>query len=163
MSQGTPPRIGHAPWRRNRGSRRSCWSGEAAGSSSTLTGSRRRSCSSPAAVRPRSVAFPTEPVSADAVLLMNRAVLSEFSGAGLGRMLIQGMAKALTRRGVRAIEAFGISSGRHPVHAPGGLPPSRRFKTVRPHHRHPRLRMELRTALTWREDVEVACERLLGR
>ena len=36
------------------------------------------------------------------------------------------------------------------------------FKTVRPHHRHPRLRMELRTALTWREDVEVALERLLG-
>ncbi|MFY9851939.1 MAG: GNAT family N-acetyltransferase, partial [Trebonia sp.] len=56
---------------------------------------------------PRSVAFPTSPVSADAVLLMTARVLSEFSGGGLGRMLIQGMAKDLTRRGVRAIEAFG--------------------------------------------------------
>src|SRR6201985_2390698 len=53
---------------------------------------------------PRSVAFPTSPVSADAVLLMTDRVLSEFSGGVLGRMLIQGMAKDLTRRGVRAIE-----------------------------------------------------------
>src|ERR1700719_4223353 len=56
---------------------------------------------------PRSVAFPTSPVSADAVLLMTARVLSEFSGAGLGRMLVQGVDKDLTRRGVRAIEEFG--------------------------------------------------------
>ena len=36
------------------------------------------------------------------------------------------------------------------------------FKTVRPHHRFPRLRLDLRNALSWREDVEVALERLLG-
>jgi hypothetical protein len=36
------------------------------------------------------------------------------------------------------------------------------FKTVRPHHRFPRLRLELKTAVSWREDVEVALERLLG-
>jgi hypothetical protein len=36
------------------------------------------------------------------------------------------------------------------------------FKTIRPHHRFPRLRLDLRTALSWREDVEVALERLLG-
>ena len=36
------------------------------------------------------------------------------------------------------------------------------FKTVRPHHRWPRLRLELKTAVSWREDVEVALERLLG-
>ena len=34
--------------------------------------------------------------------------------------------------------------------------------SIRPHHHYPRLRMELRTILTWREDVEVALERLLG-
>jgi hypothetical protein len=28
--------------------------------------------------------------------------------------------------------------------------------------RYPRLRLELKTALSWREDVEVALERLLG-
>jgi hypothetical protein len=36
------------------------------------------------------------------------------------------------------------------------------FKTVRPHPRFPRLRLELKTAASWREDVEVALERLLG-
>jgi hypothetical protein len=33
---------------------------------------------------------------------------------------------------------------------------------VRPHHRYPRLRLELKTALSWREDVELALERILG-
>jgi hypothetical protein len=36
------------------------------------------------------------------------------------------------------------------------------FKTVRPHPKHPRLRLELKSAASWREDVEVALERLLG-
>jgi hypothetical protein len=35
------------------------------------------------------------------------------------------------------------------------------FKTVQAHPRWPRLRLELRTALTWTEDVEAALERLL--
>ncbi|MFY9777178.1 MAG: hypothetical protein WAK28_21630 [Trebonia sp.] len=112
---------------------------------------------------PRSVAFPTSPVSADAVLLMTARVLSEFSGGGLGRMLIQGMAKDLSRRGVRAIEAFGDKQWTAPACVlPVDYLLAVGFKTIRPHHRHPRLRMELRTALTWREDVEVALERLLG-
>jgi hypothetical protein len=112
---------------------------------------------------PRSVAFPTSPVSADAVLLMTARVLSEFSGGGLGRMLIQGMAKDLTRRGVRAIEAFGDKQWTAPACVlPVDYLLAVGFKTVRPHHRHPRLRMELRSTLSWREDVEVALERLLG-
>jgi hypothetical protein len=112
---------------------------------------------------PRSVVFPTSPVSADAVLLMTGRVLNEFSGAGLGRMLIQGVAKDLTRRGVKAIEAFGDKQWDAPrCVLPVDYLLSVGFKTVRPHYRFPRLRMELRTALTWREDVEVALERLLG-
>ncbi|HEY1699241.1 MAG TPA: hypothetical protein VGG75_05925 [Trebonia sp.] len=102
-------------------------------------------------------------MSADAVLLMTGRVLNEFSGAGLGRMLIQGAAKDLTRRGVKAIEAFGDKQWDAPMCVlPVDYLLSVGFKTVRPHHRFPRLRMELRTALTWREDVEVALERLLG-
>src|SRR3954452_14646777 len=62
---------------------------------------------SPPAYVPRSVAFPTSPVSGDAVLLTTGHVLPEFSGQGLGRMLIQGVAKDMVRRGVKAIEAFG--------------------------------------------------------
>jgi hypothetical protein len=36
------------------------------------------------------------------------------------------------------------------------------FRGIRPHYHYPPLRNELRTVLTWREDVEVALERLLG-
>jgi GNAT superfamily N-acetyltransferase len=114
---------------------------------------------------PRSVAFPTSPVSGDAVLLMTGHVLPEFAGGGLGRMLLQSVAKDLTRRGVKAIEAFGDLQAN--PDAPACMLPADHlravgFKTVRPHHRFPRLRLELKTAVSWREDVEVALEKLLG-
>ena len=112
---------------------------------------------------PRSIAFPTSPVSADAALMMTAHILPEFQGGGLGRMLVQGVAKDLTRRGVRAIEAFGDLKWEKP----GCVMPAEYmlavgFKTVRPHHRYPRLRLEIKSAVSWREDVEVALERLLG-
>ena len=112
---------------------------------------------------PRSVAFPTSPVSPDAVLLMTAHVLPDFAGGGLGRMLVQGVAKDLMRRGVRAIEAFGDLQWK----APSCVLPAEHllavgFKTVRPHPRWPRLRLEVKSTVSWREDVEVALERLLG-
>jgi hypothetical protein len=118
---------------------------------------------------PRSRAFPPSPVSADAVLLMTARLLPEFTGGGLGRMLVQTAAKDLSRRGVRAIEAFGRATPADGSELPFGgcVVPADfllavGFKTVRPHHLFPRLRLDLRNALSWREDVEVALERLLG-
>ena len=117
----------------------------------------------PPAYVPRSVAFPTSPVSADAVLLMTGHVHPDFAGGGLGRVLLQGVAKDLTRRGVRAIEAFGDERWERPACVlPAEHLRSVGFKTVRPHARFPRLRLELKSAVSWREDVEVALERLLG-
>ncbi len=117
----------------------------------------------PPAYVPRSVAFPTSPVSVDAVLLITGHVHPDFAGGGLGRLLLQGVAKDLTRRGVRAIEAFGDERWERPACVlPAEHLRSVGFKTVRPHHRFPRLRLELKSAVSWREDVEVALERLLG-
>ncbi len=118
---------------------------------------------SPPAYVPRSLAFPTSPVSADAVLLMTGQVLPEFEGGGIGRMMLQSLAKDLVRRNVRAIEAFGDETGEPGTcMLPAGHLRAVGFKTVRPHHRYPRLRLELKSAVSWREDVEVALERLLG-
>ncbi len=122
---------------------------------------------------PRATAFPTSPVSADAVVLMTGGVQPVHRGGGIARMLVQGAAKDLTRRGVRAIEAFGTTdSTEQAVGATRGDPRgclvpadlllSVGFKTVRPHRRTPRLRLDLRTALSWREDVEHALEKILG-
>ncbi|HWC80159.1 MAG TPA: GNAT family N-acetyltransferase [Pseudonocardiaceae bacterium] len=118
----------------------------------------------PPSVVPRAVAFPTAPVSADAVLLTVLRILPDFAGAGLGRMLVQAVAKDLTRRGVKAIEAFGDAQPGPDSSCvtPADFLRSVGFKTVRPHQRWPRLRLELRTALSWKEDVEAALEQLLS-
>ncbi|MGH3934786.1 MAG: GNAT family N-acetyltransferase [Pseudonocardiaceae bacterium] len=112
---------------------------------------------------PRAGAFPTSPVSADAVLLTALKVLPEFSGGGLGRMLVQAVAKDLIRRGVKAVEAFGDARPNEDSSCviPAEFLAQVGFKTVHAHPRWPRLRLELRTALTWKEDVEAALERLL--
>jgi hypothetical protein len=112
---------------------------------------------------PKSVSFPTSPVSSDAVLMMTAHISAEFSGGGLGRVLVQSLVKDLTHRGIKAVEAFGdLKSDGMSCMAPADYLLAVGFKTVRPHLRYPRLRLEIKTALSWREDVEVALERLLG-
>jgi GNAT superfamily N-acetyltransferase len=115
---------------------------------------------------PGAGAFPTAPVSPDAVLLSTVWVDPAHRGGGLARMLVQGMARDLVKRGgLSAVEAFGDTRG--PGRAVGCVVPadflgSVGFKTHRPHGTTPRMRMELRTALTWRTEVEAALERLVG-
>jgi GNAT superfamily N-acetyltransferase len=125
----------------------------------------------PPAYVPRSVAFPTSPPSPDAVLLMTAWLAPEFRGAGLGRMLVQTAVRDVTRRGIRAVEAFGRHGpGRaadEESAALGCLVPvdyllSVGFKTVRPHARTPRLRLDVKSTATWKADVEYALERLLS-
>ncbi len=56
---------------------------------------------------PGASAFPTSPVSPDAVLLTSARILEGHTGQGLARYLLEGVILELTRRGVRAIELFG--------------------------------------------------------
>lgn len=108
--------------------------------------------------------FATSSVSADAVLMTTLRVLPEYWGGGLGRVLVQGVAKDLIRRrGVRAIECFGDArAGGGQCVVPADFLTAVGFKTVQAHPRYPRLRLDLRSVLTWKSDVEVAIERLLG-
>src|SRR3712207_307452 len=104
----------------------------------------------PPAYVPRSMAFPTSPVSADAALLTTAHVVTAFAGGGLGRMLVQGVARDLTKRGVKAIEAFGdakfgeAGEGEAGCGAPGDFFLSGGFQTGRPHPRHPPVRVGVR-------------------
>ncbi len=122
---------------------------------------------------PGADAFPTAPVSEDAVLLATAMVYPEYAGQGLGRVLMQTVVKDLVKRGdIRAVEAFGDTAAPRVRTAegwsPGGcvLPADYLlgvgFKTHRPHARYPRMRLELRSAVTWRDEVESALEKLLG-
>ncbi|MFJ7151142.1 GNAT family N-acetyltransferase [Streptomyces sp. NPDC100445] len=117
----------------------------------------------PPAYVPRSAAFPTSPVSPDAVQLITAFILPGYQGQGLGRMLVQAVAKDLLRRGFKAIEAFGDAHWKEPACLlPADQLLAVGFKTVRQHHAHPRLRLELRSTVSWKEDVEMALDRLLG-
>ncbi|GED85928.1 GNAT family N-acetyltransferase [Streptomyces sp. 6-11-2] len=117
----------------------------------------------PPAYVPRSTAFPTSPVSPDAVQLMTGFIMPGYQGQGLGRVMVQTVAKDLLRRGFKAIEAFGDARWKEPACMfPADHLLAVGFKTVRHHPAHPRLRLELRTTLSWKEDVEMAIDRLLG-
>lgn len=116
----------------------------------------------PASRLPRAAAFPTSPISQDAVLLSTLHVLPAYAGAGLGKALVQGIAKQVLRRpGVKAIEAFGDTQWeRAACLVPADYLEAIGFQTIRAHRRYPRLRLDLRTALSWRAEVEGALERL---
>ena len=152
---------------------------------------------------PGASAFPTAPVSPDAVLLTTARIEPTHRDQGLARYLMEGVIRELTRRGVRAIELFGREDGvaregsptdllgadlrgddlsvadllgadesddGHPV-GDDGIPPcvlpagfarAVGFTDVKPHHRYPRLRLELGRDIGWKAQVEAALEELFA-
>lgn len=111
---------------------------------------------------PRALAFPTAPVSADAVVLVTARIDPEYVGQGIGRVLVQFAAKDVLRRGGKALEAYGSRYGRGDCLLPADFLRAVGFRTAREHLAYPRLRLDLRTALRWRGEVEQAVERLLA-
>lgn len=63
---------------------------------------------SPPSVVPRAALFPTSPVSPDAVMLTTLRAEPPHNDGDIAHRLIQAVVGDLMRRGVRAIEAFGI-------------------------------------------------------
>ena len=87
------------------------------------------------------------------------AVQPAVEGQGFGRVLLQTMARDLTKRKVRAVEAFAdrAPTGRD-CRIPAEFLEATGFQVVREHPRYPLMRMDLRTALTWKDAREVALE-----
>ncbi len=113
---------------------------------------------------PASDGFATAPISSDAVILTTAYVDPAHRRGGLGRMMMQGMAKDLVQRGgVKAVEAFGDTRGRsgHCV-TPADFLLAVGFSTHRAHPVNPRMRMDLRTTISLREELEKGLERLLA-
>jgi GNAT superfamily N-acetyltransferase len=132
---------------------------------------------------PGASAFPTAPVSPDAVLLTTARIEPTYRHQGLARYLMDGVVRELTRRGVRAIELFGredapidevtiaeLLPDEHPVGEddippcvlPAGFARAVGFTEVKPHHRYPRLRLELGRDIGWKAEVEAALEELFA-
>jgi GNAT superfamily N-acetyltransferase len=113
---------------------------------------------------PGAAAFATAPVSTDAVLLVTGYVEPSFRGGGLGRVLVQVMAKDVLRHGgIRAVEAFGDARDRsgHCV-LPADFLLAVGFCTHRAHASYPRMRMQLHSTVSWRTELEAALDRLRG-
>ncbi|HYU67561.1 MAG TPA: GNAT family N-acetyltransferase, partial [Jatrophihabitantaceae bacterium] len=104
----------------------------------------------------------------DAVLLITARVQPEFAGAGLGRMLVQAVVGDVARRGLKAVEAFGTQKAddadkhTHTCVLPSDYLLAVGFKTVRPHPEFPRLRLDVKSTVSWKEDVEYAIDRLFA-
>lgn len=133
----------------------------------------------PPAFAPGSAGLPTAPVTPDAIQLLTVRVEPEYRGGGLGRLLVRAAAKDLVDRGFVALEAFGssarsgswsvetrVSVDRHPdvggCVLPTGFLSALGFRTQRAHPAYPRMRMELRSTLSWKDEVEQAIGALLG-
>ena len=141
----------------------------------------------PPAQSARSRLYPTSPVSADAVLLMSIDVLERTAPWRLLTPLMNAVTGDLARRGVRAIEAFGYRDNEPDADfdpalllrdnvsgAAGDCSPGRcmipvgwlaglGFQEIAPHHRYPRLRLELGRDLGWKAEVEAALEKLFDQ
>jgi len=108
---------------------------------------------------PRSMEFPSGPVSPDAALLMTAFVSPAYAGTGLGRQLVQTVAADVARRGIYAIETFGDARGEsNACLVPADFYRSVGFKTVRYDPRYPRLRLELRSAIDRSVEAEESME-----
>ncbi|WP_431953692.1 GNAT family N-acetyltransferase [Nocardia lijiangensis] len=152
---------------------------------------------SPPSAVPRASLFPTSPVSPDAILLTTLRTDSPHRDEDVAHRLVQAVVSDLVRRGVRALEAFGIRTDPPatrlsdrlagsmtlmerigaPVRGSAASPTECSpqtcmidadlleefgFKVVAPHHRFPRLRLELNSDHGWKEDVERALDQLLA-
>lgn len=130
---------------------------------------------SPPALVPRVESFPTFPVGSDAVLL---AGLIEEPGSpgGILTTLLDEVVEDLRGRGIKALEAFGITD--REASGDTGLIGSRDncgspscvtatgflveygFTVVADHETHPRLRLEIESDHQWKADVERALDQL---
>jgi GNAT superfamily N-acetyltransferase len=117
----------------------------------------------PAARLPGAATLPTAPGSPDAIIAATAWIEPALRRGGLGRLLVQAMAADLVERGHTAIEAYGDTRGRtEGCVLPAEFLGSVGFKTQRAHPTTPRMRMELRTALSWKDEVELALEKVWG-
>lgn len=127
----------------------------------------------PPGMVPRSACFPTSPVGADATLLAGLTV-EHGAPAGARSSVLEAVVVDLRRRGIKAIEAFGLTSGDPgPVKSrddcgSGSCVASRSFllehgfTVVAEHETHPRLRLDLESELLWKADVERALDQLFA-
>ena len=105
----------------------------------------------PPALVPGAGSVPPAPASPDAVLVTDIWVHPRHRRRGLGRVLVQATARDLVvRGGIRAVEAFAAAGPGAPAcTAPVDFWLRTGFRTHRAHPVVPRVRMDLRSTVSW--------------
>lgn len=127
----------------------------------------------PPGMVPRAICFPTGPVGADAILLAGISVEAD-APAGVLTALLDSIVVDLRSRGIKAIEAFGVThehpdleASRDMCGAESCIPAAtflleHGFTVVAEHESYPRLRLDLDSEHMWKADVERALDQLFA-
>lgn len=120
----------------------------------------------PARYVPRLAAFPTAPSDLATLMLLTTSVSDHEANPGLRKALVQACAKEALRHKARSIEAIGarpLALGRHPCVLEADLLERNGFHVKRDHPLYPRLRLDLRTVLSLRDEAAGLVGRALAR
>ncbi|MFN3601143.1 MAG: hypothetical protein ACK4UY_07125 [Dietzia sp.] len=127
----------------------------------------------PPGMVPRAACFPTSPVGSDAILLAGMSI-EHGAPAGALTSLLDAVVVDLRSRGIKAIEAFGVTSGdtgdvmsrdtcgSDSCIASTGFLVEHGFTVVAEHDTHPRLRLDIESEHLWKADVERALDQLFA-
>lgn len=127
----------------------------------------------PPGMVPRATCFPTGPVGADAILVAGMSVEND-APPGMLTALLDAVVVDLRGRGIKAIEAFGLTSedtgaeasrdgcGASSCVASTSFLLEHGFTVVADHETYPRLRLDLDSEHLWKADVERALDQLFA-
>lgn len=120
----------------------------------------------PARFAPRLAAFATAPSDPAALVLLTAGVGSGESGHGLRKVLLQTASKDALKHQARTIDAVGarpLAVGRHACVLEAAPLERFGFHVERDHPAYPRLRLDLRTVVTLRDEAAAYVTRALER
>ncbi len=117
----------------------------------------------PPAFFPKSGLFAAGPISSDAIFIACVFVEPNFRMSGLGKRLVQALAKEGHRREFIALEAFAGRDADRPPAVPVDFFLKEGFFVLRDDRRHPLVRLEIKSLATWSAKAEQALEILTAR
>lgn len=120
----------------------------------------------PARHVPRLAAFPTSPSDPSTLVLVTATTSPSYAGKGLRKALVQSAAKDALRLRIRSLEAVAarpLAVSRHACVLDVAFLEKVGFRVERDHPAYPRLRLDLRTAVTLRDEAAAAIARVLDR
>jgi hypothetical protein len=114
----------------------------------------------------RLAAFPTAPADPSTLMLVTATTVGADAGRGVRKSLVQSAAKDALRRRSRSLEVVAarpLAVARHACVLDVAFLEKAGFHVERDHPAYPRMRIDLRTVVTLKDEAAAAITRALGR